>query len=141
MTNKRTAAVIAMSLALATGLTGAAMMTAPAALAAEKGKTARESVGKPLTEAAALTKSGKNKEALDKALEAEKVSNRTPYENYILYTTLSALYARNNDMANAIKSLESAQGTGEMTKEQSDGTIKTIANSYYQLKNWPKVIE
>jgi hypothetical protein len=142
MTKMRTAAAIAMSLALATGITGAATMTAPAALAAEaKGKTVRPTVGNPLVEAQKLTKANKNKEALEKALEAEKVSNRTPYENFMLYSTLSALYARNNDMANAIKSLESAQATGEMTKEQSDSTIKTIANSYYQLKNWPKVIE
>jgi len=143
MTNKRTAAVIAMSLALATGFTGVAMMSAPTALAAEaaKGKTVRPAVGKPLVDAQALAKANKNKEALDKALEAEKVSGRTPYENFMLYSTLSSLYARNNDMANAIKSLESAQASGEMSKEQSDSTIKTIANSYYQLKNWPKVIE
>ena len=142
MKNKRTAAVIAMSLALATGFTGAALMTSPAALAAEaKGKTVRPAVGKPLVDAQALAKANKNKEALEKALEAEKVDKRTPYENLMLYSTLSSLSARNNDMPNAIKSLEQAQATGEMSKEQSDSTIKTIAASYYQLKNWPKVVE
>jgi hypothetical protein len=143
MTNKRTAAAIAMSLALATGLTGAAMMSAPTAIAAEKAKpkTVRPQVGKPLLEAQNALKAGKNQDALAKAKEAEKVSNKTPYETLLVNQILTAIYARSNDMASAIKSLEAAQATGEMSKQDSDNAIKQIAASYYQLKNYPKAIE
>src|SRR5579883_1626361 len=107
MKKMHTAAMVAASLMLATGITAADIIAAPKAAQAaekEKGKTVRPQVGKPLLDAQNLAKAGKNDEALAKAEEANKVANKTPYETLLVNQILTSIYARKGDMANAIKS-------------------------------------
>jgi len=51
---------------------------------AQAQETLRPEIGKPLQAAQELLKEGKYKDALGKVREADAVSDRTPYENYIL---------------------------------------------------------
>jgi tetratricopeptide (TPR) repeat protein len=121
---------------------GAEIVTAPpAAIAAEKAKQVSPKVGKPLQDAIAAVKAGKLQEGLAKAQEADKVVGKTPYETFMVNQVLAAIYAQNKDFANAVKALEAQVASGEMPPEDAKKTTKQVANSYYQLKNYPKVIE
>lgn len=141
MTKSRTAAMFAV-IALATGFTGAEILSAPtAAIAAEaKGKTLTPKM-KPLLDAVNLVKGGKVDEALAKAQEADKVAGKTPYETLMVNQVLAAIYAQKKDFANAVKAMEAQVASGEMTAEEQKKMSKQVATSYYQLKNYPKTIE
>ena len=91
MTKSRTAAMVAV-IALATGFMGAEIVSAPtAAIAAEaKGKTLTPKM-KPLLDAVNLVKGGKVDEALAKALEADKVAGKTPFETLMVNQVLAAI--------------------------------------------------
>jgi tetratricopeptide (TPR) repeat protein len=141
MMKSRTVAMVAV-VALATGFMGAQVVYAPtAAIAAEKAKQVSPKVGKPLQDAIAAVKAGKLAEGLAKAQEADKVAGKTPYETFMVNQVLAAIYAQNKDFPNAVKALEAQVSSGEMSAEDSKKTMKQVANSYYQMKNYPKVIE
>lgn len=142
MTKSRTAAMVAV-IALATGFMGAEIVSAPtAAVAAEAKKpTVKPAVGKPLNEAMVAVKAGKLPEALAKAQEADKVAGKTPYETLVVNQVLAAIYAQSKDFANAVKAMDAQVATGELSAEDQKKMQKQVATSYYQLKNYPKVIE
>ncbi len=141
MTKSRTAAMVAV-IALATGFMGAEIVSAPtAAIAAEKAKQVSPKVGKPLQEAIAAVKASKLDDALAKAQEADKVAGKTPYETLMVNQVLAAIYAQKKDFANAVKAMEAQINSGDMLAEDQKKMQKQVANSYYQLKNYPKVIE
>src|SRR5258708_38531201 len=65
---------------------------AASALAQEPGagvQTVRSEIGKPIQAAIELIKSKKGTEALAKVREAQAVSDRTPYENYLVDRVLA----------------------------------------------------
>ena len=141
MTKSRTAAMVAV-VALATGFMGAEIVSAPtAAFAAEKAPQMSIKVGKPLTEALAAVKAGKLAEGLAKAQEAEKVPGKTPYETLTVNQVLAAIYAQNKDIPNAVKAMEAQVATGQLSPEEQKKMTKAVATQYYQMKNYPKVIE
>ncbi len=140
MTKSRTAALVAV-IGLATGFMGAEMIAAPtAAIAAEAKKTLTPKM-KPQLEAVNLVKGNKLDEALAKALEAEKVAGKSPYETLMVNQVLAAIYAQKKDFANAVKAMDAQVATGEMSPEEAKKMQKQVATSYYQLKNYPKTIE
>lgn len=140
MTKSRTAVVLAMSLGLTTGLIAGQMINAPAAIAAEKGKTLSPKM-KPLLDAVNLVKANKLDEALAKAQEADKVAGKSPYETLMVNQVLAAIYAQKKDFANAVKAMEAQVASGELSPEEAKKMQKQVATSYYQLKNYPKTIE
>jgi len=140
MTKSRTAAVVAV-LALATGFIGAEIVSAPNAAIAAEAKKSLSPKMKPLLDAVNLVKGGKVDEALAKALEADKVSGKSPYETLMVNQVLAAIYAQKKDFANAVKAMEAQAASGEMTADEQKKMQKQVATSYYQLKNYPKTIE
>ncbi len=120
---------------------GAEIISAPtAAIAAEAKKTLTPKM-KPLLEAVNLVKGNKLDEALAKALEADKVAGKSPYETLMVNQVLAAIYAQKKDFANAVKAMDAQVASGEMSPEEQKKMQKQVATSYYQLKNYPKTIE
>ncbi|MSO73412.1 MAG: hypothetical protein EXQ84_07405 [Rhodospirillaceae bacterium] len=137
----RTASMIALSLALATGGVAATTFAPRAAMAAEKAKVLTPAVFKPVSEGQAALKAGKVKDAIAKLEEADKIAKKTPYETYIVNILLSAAYGQTQDYNNAIRTLEAAQNSGEMLAADSVNALKQITASYYSMKNYPKTID
>ncbi|WP_322403443.1 tetratricopeptide repeat protein [Massilia luteola] len=109
----------------ALGFTAAAPVVGLApAYAAE---TLRPEVGKPLVEAQHLMKSGKNKEALAKLRELDKVSGKSANETYLVERTRAGAASAAGDYDTAAKSFEYLIGSGKLSATEkaqfSEGLI------------------
>lgn len=109
----------------ALGFTAAAPVVGLApAYAAE---TLRPEVGKPLVEAQHLMKSGKNKEALAKLRELDKVSGKSANETYLIERTRAGAASAAGDYDTAAKSFEYLIGSGKLSATEkgqfSEGLI------------------
>jgi hypothetical protein len=109
----------------ALGFTAAAPVVGLApAYAAE---TLRPEVGKPLVEAQHLMKSGKNKEALAKLRELDKVSGKSANETYLVERTRAGAASAAGDYETAAKSFEYLIGSGKLSAAEkaqfSEGLI------------------
>lgn len=109
----------------ALGFTAAAPVVGLApAYAAE---TLRPEVGKPLVEAQHLMKSGKNKEALAKLRELDKVSGKSANETYLVERTRAGAASAAGDYETAAKSFEYLIGSGKLNASEkaqfSEGLI------------------
>jgi hypothetical protein len=115
-----------LGLALAAlGFTAAAPIVGLApAYAAE---TLRPEVGKPLQEAQQLMKSGKNKEALAKLRELDKVSGKSANESYLVERTRLGAAVSAGDYDTAAKSSETLIASGKLSGSEkaqiSEGLI------------------
>ena len=104
-------AVLSLVLALPLGATtGIARADEPPAAAAKD--TLRPEVGKPLQAAQGLMKERKFKDALAKIKEAEAVTARTPYENFIIDQLRGSAAANDGQDALAVSSYESVVNSG-----------------------------
>ena len=90
-------------------------------------ETLRPEIGKPLQEAAQLIKSGKNKEALAKLRELDKVSGKTPHETYLIERTRAGAASAAGDYETAAKAFEYLIGSGQLNSTEkaqfSEGLI------------------
>lgn len=140
---------------LATGLTGLALalgnfttgpswaITVSAARAAEEAKegeapkeTVRESMGKLLKEAQDLMAAGKNGEALVKVDEAGVISEKTPYETYVIARLrgAAALGAGNLDVAT--KAFNEAFATKRPSQKETQDITRSVAATAYKATNY-----
>jgi hypothetical protein len=99
----------------------------------------RPEVGKPLQQAAELLKTGKAKEALAKAKEAEAVPNRTPAEQLTIDRMKAAAAQRAGDMATAVQSLEAV--AGKVSGAELGQIAEQLAAAYAQQRNNAKAGE
>jgi hypothetical protein len=87
----------------------------------------RAEVGKPLQEAQQLMKQGKNKDALNKLRDADRVSNKTPHEAYLIERVRAAAASAGGDTDTAIKAFESLIASGKLSPSEkaqfSEGLI------------------
>jgi hypothetical protein len=109
----------------ALGFTAAAPVVGLApAYAAE---TLRPEVGKPLQEAQQLMKQGKNKEALAKLRDADKVGGKSANETYLIERTRAGAASQAGDYETAAKSFEYLIGSGKLSASEksqfSEGLI------------------
>jgi len=109
----------------ALGFTAAAPVVGLApAYAAE---TLRPEIGKPLQEAAQLIKSGKNKEALAKLRELDKVGGKSAHETYLIERTRAGAASAAGDYETAAKAFEYLIGSGNLNATEkaqfSEGLI------------------
>jgi hypothetical protein len=115
-----------LGLALAAlGFTAAAPVIGLApAYAAE---TLRPEVGKPLQEAQQLMKSGKNKEALAKLRDLDKVSGKSANETYLIERTRAGAASAAGEYETAAKAFEYLIGSGKLSASEkaqfSEGLI------------------
>lgn len=90
-------------------------------------ETVRAEVGKPLQEAQQLMKQGKNKDALAKLRDADKVSGKTPHEAYLIERVRAAAASAAGDYDAAAKAFETLIASGKLSASEkaqfSDGLV------------------
>jgi hypothetical protein len=90
-------------------------------------ETVRPEIGKPLQEAQQLMKQGKNKEALNKLRELDKVGGKTPNESYLIERTRAGAASAAGDYETAAKSFEELIASGKLSAPEkaqfSEGLI------------------
>ncbi len=130
-------------LALAAGVAGPVLLTAPQSVqaAGQKEQKVSQKVGKPLQAAQDLAKKGKMKEALAKVKEAEAVSGKTPFETFKVQEFLLYIYVTTKDYANASKAMEATLDSEFLDPGEKTKRLKNIAQINYQSKNYPKAVE
>ncbi len=112
-----------------------------AADAKKEPEAAREVVAKPINAINELIKNKKYPEAFAKIDEAEKATDRTDYENYIIERTRAALASAAGDTDVLIKSLEILLKGNRLEKAEQPVFMKNLIASYYNKKNFAKVTE
>ena len=141
MTSKNTVSRIALSVALALGMAGAAtVVTTPVVVMAADAKkpTVSPAVGKPAQEAQKLLQENKAKEAAAKAQEALSAA-KNPYEILISNQLLANASLKAGDFPTAAKALDAMIASGQLPDPTP--VRKTLIQLYYQTKNYPKTIE
>ena len=105
------------------------------AMAAE---TLRAEVGKPLQDAQALMKAGKNREALAKLREADNVSGKTANESYLIERVRAAAASAAGDNEAAAKSFETLIASGKLSAAEKEKFSEGLVGLYIRAKDYPK---
>jgi hypothetical protein len=99
----------------------------------------RAEIGKPLQQAGELLKSGKAKEALAKAREADAVAGKTASEQLIIDRMKAAAAQRAGDAGTAAQALESIYG--RISGAEQGQIAEQLASAYAQQRNNAKATE
>jgi Tfp pilus assembly protein PilF len=105
------------------------------AVAAE---TLRAEIGKPLQDAQALMKQGKNREALAKLREADNVGNKTANESYLIERVRAAAASAAGDNEAAAKSFETLIASGRLSAGEKDKFSEGLVGLYIRAKDYGK---
>src|SRR4051812_47271415 len=120
----------------ALGFTAAPAVTGlSSAYAAE---TVRAEIGKPLQDAQALMKQGKNKEALAKLRDADAVSGKSPNESYLIERVRAAAASAAGDNEAAAKSFEALIASGKLAGAERDKFTEGLIGIYMRAKDYGK---
>ncbi|MGZ3184803.1 MAG: tetratricopeptide repeat protein [Telluria sp.] len=112
----------------ALGFTAApALLGLNSAVAAE---TMRPEVGKPIQEAQALMKAGKNKEALAKLREADAVSGKNANETYVIERIRASAAMGAGDYDLAGKTFEQLLASGKLSAKERDNFSEGLVGIY-----------
>ena len=136
--NRSFAAALMSAVFLAGGVATVAL--SPSVAFAQAKKEVSPEVGKPLQEADALVKQKKFKEALEKVDAADK-AKKTPWEAYTVEMRRYAVYGQSGDAAKAIKALEAAMDTGQMSENEKEKMTVQLAQMNFSAKNYSKALE
>lgn len=101
----------------------------------------RPEVGKPLQEAQALMKQGKSKDALAKLRDADKVSNKTPNEAYLIERVRAAAASSAGDYDTAAKSFETLIASGKLSAAERANFSEGLIGIYMRAKEFGKANE
>jgi len=96
----------------------------------------RPEVGKPLQAAQALVKQRKGREALAEVAKAEEVSDRTPYENFLIQQMRGSAAVVAGDPNTAIKAFEAVLASGRVSGREQTQIVQAVAVAYYQKKDY-----
>lgn len=118
----------------------ATLALAPTAAYAQAKKEVSPEVGKPLQEADGLVKQKKFKEALEKVDAADK-AKKTPWEAYTVEMRRYSVYGQSGDAPKAIKALEAAMDTGQMSEGEKEKMTVQLAQMNFSAKNYAKALE
>lgn len=122
---------------------GAAMlpqaMTAAVAQDKAKAPSVGSKVGKPLKDAQDAATAKNWKLAKTKIEEAAAVPNKTPYETFAISDMLAFVQVNLADYGGAAKSYESTINSEFVPEGDRAARAKSIAQLYYQVKNYAKV--
>lgn len=108
---------------------------------APTGETVRPEIVKPLQAAEKFNVDKKFKETLEQLVEAEKVPNRTPYEQYMIDRLRASAALGLGEDATAVKSLEAAYATGRIGPDDNANFLDAIARIHYRMKNYKAAAE
>ena len=133
------------ALMLAAALTGAlgVVPSARAVAADEKAEkpTNSKAAAKVLKAAQDDITAKKYSDAVTKLKDAESLSGKTPYDDYVLYKLLGFAQLKTGDNAGATKSFETIINSKYMDDKEKPQFIGTLAQLYYQAKNYDKAID
>jgi len=105
---------------------------------ARAAEAVRAEVGKPLQAAEELIKARKYREALARIHDADAVSNKTPYESYLLERVRGYAAAQAGDNETALKSFEAVMASGRLSAPEQLSMLASAAGLYYRAKDYPK---
>jgi len=107
---------------------------------AEEPQVSRE-MAKPLKAVQEAIGAKQYAEAIAKAKEANAMSGKSAYDQYIINEFLLASYAAQGNYADAVPYIEANLSSPYAPPAAKAQRIKTLMNLYYQLKNYGKVVE
>jgi predicted Zn-dependent protease len=93
-------------------------------------ETLRPEVGTPLQQAQQLMKQGKNKDALNKLRDLDKVSGKTPNEIYLIERTRAAAAAAGGDNDAAAKAFEALLASGKLSATERSQFSEGLVGIY-----------
>ncbi|HEY8024959.1 MAG TPA: tetratricopeptide repeat protein [Burkholderiaceae bacterium] len=100
----------------------------------------RPEIGKVLQAAQDDIKKQKYKEALGKVHEAEAISGRTSYENYMIDFMRAAASQGAGDYETAAKSYEAVISSGHLAGASQAKIVQALGDMYFREKEYPKAI-
>jgi tetratricopeptide (TPR) repeat protein len=109
--------------------------------AADQGTALRPAVGKKLQAAQGLIKQQKFQDALTQIRKAEAATPLSPEETELVAQLRGIAAEGAGDTQMATKSFEAAISSGRLTPADQQRLVQTVANLYYQAKDYPKAIE
>lgn len=135
----------ALSSTLAAALIGlaapAAVAQQPAApAAAAPAEAVRPVIAGPLGAGIELLRQGKFTEALAKVAEAERVPDRTPYENFVLDQLRGGAAAGAGDIPTAVRSFEAALATGRMPPEEARRVLEGLLGQAWRARDFDRTV-
>lgn len=123
-----------------TGAVGvSAALLAPSVAEAQQKVSAK--VGVPLKAAQEAVQKKNWNGALAKIKEAQAVTPRTPYDDYMINELLWYVYLQQGRNADAARLLEQQIGSGQMPANQKVSRTKTLAQLYFRSGNYGKAIQ
>ena len=96
----------------------------------------RPEVGKPLQAAQGLIKQRKGRQALAEVAKAEAVSDRTPYENFLIQQMRGSAAVVAGDSNTAIRAFEAVLASGRVSGREQTQIVQAVAVAYYQKKDY-----
>lgn len=140
MTRVRSIA-LAISLALGAGVPAVTLL-APAAQAAEQeNKITTKAVAKPLKAAQEAMQKKQWDTALKNIKEAAAVEKKTPFEAYQIDEFMGYVLIQQKKFGDAAPVFERMLNSGMVPAEQVDERTKTVAQLYFQVKQYKKAAE
>jgi tetratricopeptide (TPR) repeat protein len=103
--------------------------------------TVSAKLAKPLKAAQDAITAKNYDEALSKIKEAQGMPEKTPYDNFVINSFLLKVYAGKQDMANEVPIVETLAQSQYTTPDQKKVYLKSVAQYYYQQKDYNKAIE
>jgi hypothetical protein len=119
----------------ALGFTAAAPMIG---LSPAYAQAVRAEVGTPLQAAQALMKQGKNKDALAKLRDADKVSNKTAHESYLIERVRAAAASAAGDNDTAAKAFEALIASGKLSASERASFSEGLIGIYMRAGDYSK---
>jgi pentatricopeptide repeat protein len=134
---------IALALTLAMGAaSAAAVLTATTAQAAEPaGKVTTKAVAEPLKKAQEAMKNKQWDTALGEIKKAQASEKKTPFESYQIDEFLGYVLIQQKKFGEAAQVFERMLNSGFVPAEQVDDRTKTVAQLYFQVKDYKKSAE
>src|SRR5262245_52336940 len=127
-------------LAAQIGIGGLATLVVPATAVAAEAKFSK-AVGTPLKAAQEAIGKKNWDVAMAKLKEANSQATKTPYEQYSINELMAYVMLRTGDSAGAAKLYEQNLESGQAPPGEVPTRTKTLAQLYFQIKNYPKAID
>lgn len=106
-----------------------------------QGPAVRPEIGKPIQQAGDLIKANRGREALAKVREAQAVSNKTAYEQYLINRVLGLASAKAGDPATAARAFESVIASSAVPDGERRQFLAAAAGQYYAAKEYGKAAD
>ena len=133
---------IALALTLAMGAASASLISATTAQAAEPaGKVTTKAVAEPLKKAQEAMKNKQWDAALAAIKQAQASEKKTPFETYQIDEFLGYVLIQQKKFGEAAQVFERMLNSGFVPAEQVDDRTKTVAQLYFQVKDYKKSAE